>query len=605
MNKERNRRLDYIKGIAIIAVVLYHLGILKSGYLGVDIFFVINGFLLVPKMLEDVASDNFQYVPFLRKRMSRIYPLIVLVSLVCLFAGMFTMLPDDLENLSESVVASLACSNNILSWITTNSYWDMSNELKPLMHLWYVGILVEFYILFPIILIAIKKWSMHLKVNLKKILLYSVILLWGVSVFVFVFPFANSSLKFYFLPFRLFELLSGGLSSMCLKDVVKKHINNKVKKRLYIAVNILIFSLLLCGLLTTDFSRLGNEVVAIGSNTQMQTLILPNSILVLATVVATCLFLLVGCSESEKDRMGCRILCIIGMASYSIFIWHQPIVAFYRYTISCTMNLKVLLFYCSILFIISYLSYRFFETTNYRKGGKVFVIALTVPLFIGALTIYNNAGVIKDIPELNVSVLNAYRGMNAEYVDRIYNYNNEFSNSDKKRVLLIGNSYARDWGNILLESEIADGIEISYVDNLDSSYCGRIKNSDYVFVFSLKSELPDYFWDSVGSSNAVVFGIGTKNFGRTMGQIYIKRFLEDYYCATVELDKSYADLNQQMKSEWQNNYVDILQIVKTEKGRIKVFTDDNKYISPDGYHLTQSGAQYFSKHINIAGLFAN
>ena len=67
-------------------------------------------------------------------------------TLVCIVVGVFTMLPDDLENLSESVVASLACSNNILSWITTNSYWDMSNELKPLMHLWYVGGLVEFYV---------------------------------------------------------------------------------------------------------------------------------------------------------------------------------------------------------------------------------------------------------------------------------------------------------------------------------------------------------------------------------------------------------------------------------------------------------------------------
>lgn len=603
MNKERNNSLDYLKGISIIAVVLYHLGILKSGYLGVDIFFVINGFLLVPKMIDSIASDNFKYGSFLKKRLTRIYPLVILVGLACIVLGVFAMLPDDLENLSESVVASLACSNNVLSWITTNSYWDMSNELKPLMHLWYIGILVEFYVIFPIILIVINNLGKCLKINSKKFLVNFVVLFWGISLVAFCLPFVNVSIKFYFLPFRLFEILSGGLSALYIKGIANNCVNNTIKNVIYVTSNTIIIILLLCGLLSTDFSRWGNEVVAIGGNMQIKSLILPNTILVLTIVAFTCLCLISGCSRCKNNKIGYRIICYVGIASYSIFIWHQPIIAFYRYMISFTLDVKTLLFYFIAISSISYLSYRFFENINYKNWwDKALGTFLMISLFIGSLYIYNNAGIMKDIPELNISVANAHRGMNSEYVDRIYNYNKAFSDNDKKKVLLIGNSYARDWGNILLESKVAENIEISYIDNLDISYCDRIKGSDFIFVYSLKSELPDFFWDSVDSSNSIVYGIGTKNFGRTMGEIYSKRFSENYYSETIELDKSYVELNRQMKAEWKSNYIDLLRIVQEESGRIKVFTDNDKYISPDGYHLTSAGAKYFANNIKMLDL---
>ena len=110
--------LDALKGIAIIAVVLFHLGLLKSGYLGVDAFFVINGFLVIPSIIKKIEDKEFSYFDFLKKRIVRLLPLIVLASLVSLLLGVILMLPDDLENLSQSVIASNLMSQNILSAIT-------------------------------------------------------------------------------------------------------------------------------------------------------------------------------------------------------------------------------------------------------------------------------------------------------------------------------------------------------------------------------------------------------------------------------------------------------------------------------------------------------
>ena len=146
--------LDALKGIAIIAVVLFHMGLLKSGYLGVDAFFVINGFLVVPSVIRKIYQSDFSFFSFMEKRIVRLLPLIVLVSAVALGLGYFVMLPDHYENLAQSVVAGNLMSENILSAITTKNYWDVVNEYKPLMHLWYVGILFEFYMVFPILMLC-------------------------------------------------------------------------------------------------------------------------------------------------------------------------------------------------------------------------------------------------------------------------------------------------------------------------------------------------------------------------------------------------------------------------------------------------------------------
>ncbi len=146
--------LDLIKGIAIIGVILFHLGIVKTGYLGVDAFLVINGFLIIPALLRKIEQDNFSYIKFLKKRVLRLWPMIVIATILCMAVGYIGMLPDDYENLGAAVVASNLFSENILLYLTTGNYWNVSNDYNPLMHLWYVGIIFEFYLLFPLVAVV-------------------------------------------------------------------------------------------------------------------------------------------------------------------------------------------------------------------------------------------------------------------------------------------------------------------------------------------------------------------------------------------------------------------------------------------------------------------
>ena len=141
----RNYRIDVLKGIAIIAVVLYHFGggYLAYGYLGVDIFLVISGYFMMKSIMKSMDEKRFSYWNFLFGRIARLWPLVLIMGAVALAIGCFTMLPDDLENLSQSVIASNVFANNILACITTRNYWDIVNTYKPLMHTWYLGVLMQ------------------------------------------------------------------------------------------------------------------------------------------------------------------------------------------------------------------------------------------------------------------------------------------------------------------------------------------------------------------------------------------------------------------------------------------------------------------------------
>ena len=121
--------------------MLFHLGVLKSGYLGVDVFLVINGFLVVPAISKSVSKGEFQYFSFLEKRLLRLLPLVAIAGLICMLVGSIGMLPDNFENLAQTVIAGNLFSENILSALTTKDYWGIANDYKPLMHLWYLGIL--------------------------------------------------------------------------------------------------------------------------------------------------------------------------------------------------------------------------------------------------------------------------------------------------------------------------------------------------------------------------------------------------------------------------------------------------------------------------------
>ena len=594
--------LDVLKAIAIIAVVLYHMGIVSSGYLGVDLFFVINGFLIIPGVVRNVdqkASAGY-YFNFLLKRFMRLLPLVVIATLVCMAVGFAGMLPDDYENLSESVIASNLFSNNILSAVTTKNYWDVVNDYKPLMHLWYIGILAEFYIVFPLLIILYKKITSLIKVNYAQTINGFLVALFVLSLVMYFLPVRESD-KFYYLPYRIYELVAGGLIAIYLPrfDGAKWLKNGTAT----LVVSVLLLLVIFSGLFTIDIHNLGPKITAVGEPVSVENIIIKR-VLLLVTVALSCLILLCDTSVGVLKRVYSNsFMATIGKMTFSIYVWHQIMLAFYRYYVSSEVTLLFFVGFVLCLALVSYLSYRFIEKKIVVSWKWFAVWALLALLVMGsAAYVYLNAGVVRDVPEIGVKKGAVHRNMHAEYCDRIYDYDVDFAKNDKINVLIEGVSFTRDWGNILLESEMADKINLSYIFEFTEDKMQRYKECDYLFAFCDKESVPDYVWKNL-KPGAEVWGIGTKNFGENNGQIYAHRFKDDYFSQTIELRQCHKTLNEKWKKSWGENYVDLIQPVLTENGHVRIFTDDHKFISPDSRHLSEPGAKYYARVIDFSKIF--
>ncbi|MBQ6653381.1 MAG: acyltransferase, partial [Prevotella sp.] len=155
----RNQILDLFKGIAIIAVILYHANLFTYGYLGVEIFLVIGGFLITKSILRSYEKGNFSYWSYICNRLVRLWPLALIISAIALLGGYFTMLPDAYKNTCETAVGTATFTNNFVQYITSGDYWDTANEYKPLMHTWYLGVIFQFYVLYPFIFMLCHRFS--------------------------------------------------------------------------------------------------------------------------------------------------------------------------------------------------------------------------------------------------------------------------------------------------------------------------------------------------------------------------------------------------------------------------------------------------------------
>ena len=197
MEKKYRHDLDLLKGLAIIAVVLYHAGWCKSGYLGVDLFLVLNGYLVVPKVMNEIEEGRFRYFSFLEKKIFRLLPLVLLVSGLSLAIGYWGMLPNDFRFLSEETVAASTFMNNMLQAITTQNYWAAIYQ-KVLMHTWFLGVLFQFYVVFPLLMLLVRR---QMKVMLIALTLLSLLL--------YLLPVDSIGNKYYLLPYRFFEISIG------------------------------------------------------------------------------------------------------------------------------------------------------------------------------------------------------------------------------------------------------------------------------------------------------------------------------------------------------------------------------------------------------------
>ncbi|MBQ0027451.1 MAG: acyltransferase [Lachnospiraceae bacterium] len=569
--------LDILKGIAIIAVVLYHVGVCEAGYLGVDAFFVINGFLIIPSIYKQLEGNKFSYFKFVIKRVKRLYPLVIIACAVTLLMALIAMVPDDLLTVSEMTIASSVFCNNILSYILFGDYWDWTNDFKPLMHTWYLGVLVEFYLVVPIIMLLVYKLAGRIKKDSRILLIIVMAVISVVSFFTFIPASVPAAFKFHLFISRLFEFLSGGIVGLI---AIKN--NNFEKKNgrqtiFLILTAVGALALIVGGMLAKNVN---------------------NKLMLPVTVIYTLVLIILGQNTGKIKCIG--LLAQIGTMSYSIYIWHQVFLAYYRYYYSTSRNVIFWIIFVLTMIIVTLVSYYLIETRVKLDTGRSilgFGLVLII-IWISSACIWRMGGIIRDVPELNTYVNKSARRQNSQYVDRIYDMDRPFSEDGRKKILVVGNSFARDFANILLESEYAQKIDLSYSFSIPTETDERLARCDIAFIYFEPSAIPQYFIDSI-ETHAKLYGIGDKNFGQCIGQYTIHRFSADYYNQTGLPEEINISKNERMKEFWGENYIDLMQAVSTDDGHVRVFTDDNCFISYDCKHLTKAGTSYYAKILDL------
>lgn len=581
MDGGRSYRIDALKAIAIIAVVFYHFGggYLTYGYLGVDIFFVVSGYFMMKSISKAMQENTFSYWKFIVGRVARLWPLVLIMSTLALIIGYFVMLPDDLENMSESVIASNVFANNILSCITTRNYWDIANVFKPLMHTWYLGVLMQAYVLLPIIYLVVFKLTKG-NMNAVKVSVMAITL---ISLIAYLLPVATSAEKFYYLPFRAFELTLGGLVVFAPKIRAIKERFIHISETICLGVILFLLS-----------SNIAYPLA---------------SIKLLFVVFATAVLLYMFVNTEEKPIKIVKVLSYVGRASLSIYLCHQIVVAYMYYAVTERTDLYTMLIFIAVVSVLSAVIYLFVEKPLglVVKRNVMYVlipsIAMCLLTSIVSGVIFLQAGVVRDVPELGIDKTNIHRGMHAEYCDIPYSWDKDFSNSEKVKVVVIGDSFGRDWANILNESSISDKIEISYIyprsKEVYEENKERLLEADVVFrtISSSTADVSDDLPNMISDDKLYV--VGYKNFGSSNGIIYSRRKSADYFEKTVILDEEVLRNNQILSERYGDHYIDMIGAVQDKDGSVRVFTDNHYFISQDCRHLTKFGAQYYAKIMDL------
>ena len=298
--------IDGLRGLAVLPVILFHAGFewFSGGFVGVDVFFVISGYLITTIIISEMAEGKFSIVNFYERRARRILPALFFVMAVCLPFAWIWLSPTYLKDFGQSLVAVSTLSSNILFWLESG-YFDTAGELKALLHTWSLAVEEQYYILFPIFLML--TWRLGIKWVL---ILLSVVFLLSLGVAQWG-AYTKPSATFFLLPTRGWELLVGVFAAFYLKHNahLKSHFVNQLMSLL--GFGMIVYSIIAYDE-TTPFPSLYALVPTIGAG-----------LLILCAVPKTYVHKLL----SLKFIVG------IGLISYSAYLWHQPLLAFARHRI--------------------------------------------------------------------------------------------------------------------------------------------------------------------------------------------------------------------------------------------------------------------------------
>ncbi len=357
--------IDGLRAVAVLSVLVFHAfpSVLKGGFIGVDIFFVISGFLISTIIFENLQRNSFSFSEFYIRRVNRIFPALLVVLVTCLIGGWHKLFSDEYQQLGKHVAAGAGFISNLVLW-SESGYFDTAADSKPLLHLWSLGIEEQFYIIWPLLLwLAYKRNYKLLKITI------------SVAVLSFAWNIYQSNLDIvaaFYSPFsRFWELLIGA----CLAYAV-----------LFKA------DVLQCFKLSSHsgLSFIGIVLVALGLFVITEDRVFPGWWALLPTLGAALLIAAGPQAWINQHVLANRVLVWFGLISYPLYLWHWPILAFMRISEGGMPSLKNRIAAVVSSILLAWLTYRFIEKPI-RFGSKR---QYATPVLLGLLFVVVIIGVL-------------------------------------------------------------------------------------------------------------------------------------------------------------------------------------------------------------------
>ena len=384
--------VDGLRAVAVLPVLFFHAGLgFTGGDVGVDIFFVISGYLITGLVLKDLNAGQFHIVKFWERRVRRILPAITVVVFATLIAGWFLLLPRGFKELGESATAQTLLVSNIYFWIKSwigVGYFTPAAEVKPLLHTWSLAVEEQFYLFFPFLLLALKRFARHFLVP--AIVLIGA-LSFGLSVYCSYF---HPALNFYFLPPRAWELLLGAYLAA-------------IPAQSRASTQWLTESLSWGGLLAIACAVFFYD---------RETRFPGASALLPCAGTALILWANNHTLTSAGRLLALRPVVFTGLISYSLYLWHWPMLVFAKYWAidPLSQGQRLLVLFASL--ILAVLSWKFVETPfrhrillKTRPQIVSFAGATTAILLFAGLAIFKLQGAPSRLPAAALRYVNEDR----------------------------------------------------------------------------------------------------------------------------------------------------------------------------------------------------
>ena len=618
------KEIDSIRGISVILVILYHtnIKIFDGGYIGVDIFFVISGYLISNIIIDDYEKKQFSIINFYERRIRRILPALFFIYLITIIFSSVLLYPDFLISFSKSLISSFFFISNFF-FIFETGYFSTNAIVQPLLHTWSLSIEEQFYLFFPLFFIFTYK---------NNIFFYACIFLTILSFIICYtlgFHFRNANFLFSFS--RFWQIFVGILITILLR-------NNKFKLNsffnnilTFFGFILIIISLYLC------------------NKNYFPQFIYPG-LLSLIPISGISLILI-----SNKDKnllfnlIKVKFLIFIGLISYSLYLWHQPVFSFYEIIKNYnginffTNQIIENAFLIFLTFFLSCLSWKFIEKPFRNKKiislkllNKL-IISISIFFLIFSVFVFYSKGFINLYDDKIKNILLVKFSKSNNYIQKNFQKNlKKFKINEKNNVFFIGDSFTGDILNILEELKILDNINYSnwiIKENcfekilLVKSYSDKCKKYDYnnavkklledsdkiVFTFSWNDKKISTLFNLlniINKSKDEIIVFGHKNFNLSLldnknhHYLYVDKLIEKIKekDKNLKLSKNLIYLNNILDSKSDHyQFINLKKIYCNDKS-CQILNDEFELLTYDGYHLTKNGTLFFAKklkHIDL------